>query len=337
MTYKLSVFAYDGCFISGIAGPLDVYNIANTHNRVINGPDSEPLFEWKIYSSDGKPFKTSTGLLMPVDGSIDEIQACDICIIPGVDHTYGQEVVERAKQLAQVFGPALKRLHGNNATLASNCSGAFIFAEMGLLEGREATTSWWLARHFEFHYPRSKLKLNKLVTEDNNISCSGAVTSYLHQCIRLIEKFAGSEIANRCAKTLLLQTKGATQAPYIGLTERIDKLDDVVHQAIVWMSENLHKDINIDQLASDLAVSPRTFIRRFNQATSKPPKQYLQKMRINEAKRLLETTRLSIDHITSRVGYSDVSSFRRLFKREVDLSPTEYRKQFSQLEEMAPI
>ena len=129
MTYKLSVFAYDGCFISGIAGPLDVYNIANTHNRVINGPDSEPLFEWKVYSSDGKPFKTSTGLLMPVDGSIEEIQACDICIIPGVDHTYGQEVVERAKQLAQVFGPALKRLHANNATLASNCSGAFIFAE----------------------------------------------------------------------------------------------------------------------------------------------------------------------------------------------------------------
>lgn len=335
MPYKLSVFAYDGCFVSGISGPLDVFNIANTHHRVLEGDAASPLFSWKIYSPDGKPVRTSTGLLLPVDGAVQDVSETDICLIPGVDHTYGQEVVERARQLAEQFGPTLNRLHDSNATLASNCSGAFILAEAGLLAGKQATTSWWLSKHFQYHYPRTKLKLNKLVTEDDNIFCSGAVTSYLHQCIRLIEKFAGSEIANRCAKTLLLQTKGASQAPYIGLNDRIDKLDDVVHQAVVWMSENLHTDINVDKLASDMAVSPRTFIRRFNQATGKPPKQYLQKLRINEAKRLLEMTTLSIDQITQRVGYSDVSSFRRLFKREVDLSPTEYRRRFSQLEAIA--
>jgi transcriptional regulator GlxA family with amidase domain len=331
MTYQLAVFAFDGCFVSGITGPLDAFNIANTHQRVLHG-ETPPLFSWKIYSPDGQPVRTSTGLLLPVDGSVDELTHCDIGIVPGVDHIYGTEVIERARLVATRIGPVLKRLHDHRVTLASNCSGAFIFAEAGLLLGKEATTSWWLARHFQALYPRTKLKLNKLVTEDGNICCSGAVTSYLHQCIRLIEKFAGSEIANRCARTMLLQTKGASQAPYIGLNDRIDKLDDVVQQAVVWMSENMHTDINIDQLASDLAVSPRTFIRRFNLATGKPPKQYLQKLRINEAKQLLETTTLTIDQITQRVGYADVSSFRRLFKREVDLSPTEYRKRFSQLE-----
>ncbi len=333
MTVSVAVFAYDGCFASGIAGPLDVFNIANTHNRVLNGDSAEPLFSWKVYSQDGKPIKTSTGILLPASGNMNEIQNVDILILPGVDHAYGWEVIDHAKRINQQHGNWLIDLHSRGTTLASNCSGSFIFAETGLLNGREATTSWWLSRHFQQRFPRVKLKQNKLVTSDNNIFCSGAFTSYLHQGIRLIETFAGSEIANRCAKTLLLQTKGATQAPYIGLNERIDKMDDVVHQAIVWMSENLHDEINIDRLASDLAVSPRTFIRRFNQATGKPPKQYLQKLRINEAKRLLESTNLSIDQITSRVGYSDVSSFRRLFKREVDLSPTEYRKRFCQLDE----
>jgi transcriptional regulator GlxA family with amidase domain len=119
-----------------------------------------------------------------------------------------------------------------------------------------------------------------------------------------------------------------SQAPYIGINERIDKLDSVVHQAIVWMNEHLNEEIDIDALAKELAVSSRTFNRRFHEATNQPPKQYLQKLRINEAKRLLATTTLSMENITTRVGYNDVSSFRRLFKREVDLSPADYRRQF---------
>ena len=332
MTYTVAVFAYDGCFISGIAGPLDVFNIANTHNSVLKGPDAEPLFSWKLYSQDGKPVKTSTGLLIPVDGDMHGVHGSDICVIPGVDHIYGSEVVQCARKLNESIGDWLRQLHQENTTLAANCSGSFILAEAGLLDKKEATTSWWLAHHFKNNYPLVKLKVNKLVTEDDNIFCSGAVTSYLHQCISVIEKFTGQEIANMCAKTLLLHTREASQAPYIPLSTRVDKMDDVVHQAIVWMTDNLNQEINLDQLASHLAVSPRTFIRRFNSSTGKPPKQYLQKLRINEAKRLLENSDLSIDDITNRVGYADVSSFRRLFKREVDLSPTEYRKHFSSME-----
>ena len=332
MTYSVAVFAYDGCFISGIAGPLDVYSIANTHHRVLEGDDASPLFSWKLYSQDGKPVKTSTGILMPVDGHINDLQKSDICVIPGMDHVYGNEVVEYARRLNKNIGGWLRRLHLENTTLAANCSGAFILAEAGLLNKKEATTSWWLAHHFKNNYPLVKLKLNKLVTEDDNVFCSGAVTAYLHQAISIIEKFTGQEIANRCAKTLLLHTRDASQAPYIPLSTRIDKMDSVVHQAIVWMTDNLNKDTNLDELASHLAVSPRTFIRRFNQSTGKPPKKYLQQLRINEAKRLLENSDLSIDDITNRVGYTDVSSFRRLFKREVDLSPTEYRKHFSSME-----
>lgn len=328
MTVKMAILAYDGCFNTSICGPLDVFNIANTHHKVLHGKEAAPLFEWKILSADGRPIKTSTQLLFPVHGGLDELDKPDLCLIPGIDHTYAWEVVDRAKQLNQIIGPTIQSLHEKGTTIASNCSGAFVLAEVGLLHRREATTSWWLGRHFQQRYPSVKLRPNKLVTEDNHLLCSGAVTAYLHQCIRLIEKFAGTELANRCAKTLLINTQGVSQAPYIGINERIDKLDSVVHQAIVWMNEHLNEEIDIDALARELAVSSRTFNRRFHEATNQPPKQYLQKLRINEAKRLLATTTLSMEAITTRVGYNDVSSFRRLFKREVDLSPADYRRQF---------
>lgn len=328
MTIKLAILAYDGCFNTSICGPLDVFNIANTHHKVLHGKDSGPLFEWKILSPDGRPIKTSTQLLFPVHGGLEALGKPDLCLVPGIDHTYAWEVVDRAKQLNSIIGPTIQALHEAGTTIASNCSGAFVLAESGLLHRREATTSWWLGRHFQQRYSSVKLRPNKLVTEDNNLLCSGAVTAYLHQCIRLIEKFAGTELANRCAKTLLINTQGVSQAPYIGINERIDKLDSVVHQAIVWMNEHLNEEIDIDALARELAVSSRTFNRRFHEATNQPPKQYLQKLRINEAKRLLATTTLSMESITTRVGYNDVSSFRRLFKREVDLSPADYRRQF---------
>ena len=127
----------------------------------------------------------------------------------------------------------------------------------------------------------------------------------------------------------MLQNKESTQAPYIPVPHHFKQPDELVKNAVQWMQENLAQEFQLDTLASQLAVSPRTFIRRFNQATGKPPKQYFQKLRIDEAKRLLESTALSVDDITEKVGYVDVSSFRRLFKREVALSPTEYRKRFS--------
>ncbi|MCG8671936.1 MAG: DJ-1/PfpI family protein, partial [Pseudomonadales bacterium] len=140
MTISVAVFAYDGCFVSGIAGPLDVFNIANTHNRVLNGEDAEPLFSWKVFSQDGKPIKTSTGILVPVQGSMAEISNIDILMLPGIDHCYGYEVIEQAKKVNEAIGDWLVELHGKGTTLASNCSGSFIFAETGLLNGKEATT-----------------------------------------------------------------------------------------------------------------------------------------------------------------------------------------------------
>lgn len=329
MTTKLAIFAYDGCLSTSITGPTDIFHIANIHQRIRKDQFDKPLFSWKVFSPDGKPVHTSTGITIAVDGNYSQAGNPDICLIPGVDHAYGYEVMDKTREMRKILGTLIKEYHAGGSAIASNCSGSFLLADTGLLDGCEATTSWWLAHHFNESFPQVELKLEKLVTEHNNLFCSGAVTAYMHLCIRLIEIYAGENYAKCCAKTVMLPNKETTQAPYIPIPHHLKQQDDVVSNAVHWMQENLDQDFQLDSLASQLAVSPRTFIRRFNQATGKPPKQYFQKLRIDEAKRLLESTALSVDDITEKVGYLDVSSFRRLFKREVALSPTEYRKRFS--------
>lgn len=328
MTTEMAIFAFDGCFATSITGPIDIFNIANIHQRVRQQDKSNPLFSWKIYSQDGKPVRTSSGIQLSVHGDYSQVGTPHVCFFPGIDHAYGSEVLDKVKELRGTLGTLMKEHHARGATLASVCSGSFLLADTGLLNHREATTSWWLAHHFTAAYPDVDLQLEKLVTEDNNILCSGAVTAYLHLCIALIDRFAGSAMAQTCAKTILLQSKSSSQAPYIPVSPHFRQKDEMVQQAVSWMQQNLAQEFQLEDLADKLAVSPRTFIRRFNQATGKPPKQYFQKLRIDEAKRLLESTSLSVDDITEKVGYLDVSSFRRLFKREVELSPTEYRKRF---------
>lgn len=328
MTTEMAILAFDGCFATSITGPIDILNIANIHQRVCQPDAQAPLFSWKIHSLDGKPVRTSSGVSLSVHGDYSQVTEPAICFVPGIDHAYGSEVLAKVEALRSSLGPLLRQQHQRGATLASVCSGSFLLADSGLLDHREATTSWWLAHHFTAAYPRVDLQLEKIVTSNHNIFCSGAVTAYLHLCISLIEKFAGADMAQACAKTILLHDKSTSQAPYIPMSHHFRQKDDMVLQAVGWMQENLAEEFQLDTLASKLAVSPRTFIRRFNQATGKPPKQYFQKLRIDEAKRLLESTALSVDDITEKVGYLDVSSFRRLFKREVELSPTEYRKRF---------
>ncbi len=331
MTIRLAIFAYDGCLSTSITGPTDIFHIANIHQRVRYKSAAKPLFSWQVYSEDGKPVKTSTGITIAADGTFSEAVNPDICLIPGIDHAFGYEVLEKTKELRNRLHPLIKWHHSQGAIIASNCSGSFLLADTGLLDNCEATTSWWLAHHFSASFPNVHLKLEKTVTEQNNILCSGAVTSYLYLCIRLIEKFAGEDIAQLCAKTVMVNNKESSQAPYIPAPHRFKQRDEMIEKAVQKMLENLSNDFQLESMAQELAVSPRTFIRRFNQATGKPPKQYLQKLRIDEAKRLLEKTALSIDDITEKVGYVDVSSFRRLFKREVALSPTEYRKRFAKM------
>src|SRR5262249_19107820 len=155
--------------------------------------------------------------------------------------------------------------------------------------------------------------------------CSGAVTSSLNLALRIVERFAGAEVAAETGKLMLIDVNRVSQTSYATRPEE-HHADPLVARAQRWMETSLQRGFNLRELARHLAVSERTLNRRFKQALGAPPLQYLQTLRIDVAKRLLETRRLTVDSVSERVGYSDLSTFRRLFKRETGLSPREYQR-----------
>ncbi|WP_038378725.1 GlxA family transcriptional regulator, partial [Bradyrhizobium elkanii] len=212
--------------------------------------------------------------------------------------------------------------------LASYCTGSFILAEAGLLDGRVATTHWAKGRTFAMRYPAVDLRVAEILTEQNRIVCSGAVTTSLNLALRLVEKFAGADVAAETGKLMLIDSNRISQASYVSRTSDTQHSDALVARAQSLMEKSLQRGFSLARLARDLSVSERTLNRRFKLAVGEAPLQYLQALRVDVAKRLIETTRLKLDAVSGRVGYNDLSTFRRLFKRETGLSPREYQRRF---------
>jgi transcriptional regulator GlxA family with amidase domain len=328
----IRIWVYDGILASGVAGPIDVFTAANATWADLNGEPrgSTRLFECRVESLDGKAVRTASGQTLAVDGTINARSAADAVIVPG---PYVNDVA-RFLQHRAVLDPllsALRRQHARGALLASFCSGSFLLAEAGLLDGRVATTHWALAKAFEARYPNVELRPREVLTEDAGIICSGAVTTYLNLALRLVEQFAGEHLAAATAKMLLIDTNRVSQASYASLTVQDQERhsDALVAQAQRWMAKHLQRGFRLSELAADLAVSERTLNRRFKQAIGETPLRHAQSLRVEVAKRLFETKRINVDAVSARVGYGDVSAFRQLFKRATGLSPREYQRRFS--------
>lgn len=328
---------YDGILASAATGPIDVFTVANAVWTLQNRGKGEtsPLFEWRVESPDGEPVRTASGQTMNVDGPINARTTADAIMVLGPYVGGGTarfiSKIEVLQPLLQPLMTALRRQYERGALITSVCSGSFVLAETGLLDGRMATTHWSLAEAFQQRYPQVDLRANEVVTEQNRILCSGAVTSYFNLALRLVEKFAGASLAVATAKMLLIDTNRISQASYKTLTvqDQQSHSDRLVARAQIWMEKHLQESFRLADLASYLAVSERTLNRRFKLAIGETPLSHLQSLRIELAKRLLETTGLNIEAISERVGYGDLSTFRRLFKRETALSPREYQQRFA--------
>ncbi len=328
---QIKVWVLDNGLASGITGPIDVLVAANAIWAYQNKDKAEPLFEWRLESLDGKPVRTASGLTLNVDGPINPRTAADALLLPGIFLGNGVAFFLKALESYQPLLPALRKLHERGTVIAANCSAGFLLAESGLLDHRQATTHWYLAKAFQQRYPLVDLRPQEVITEHDRLICSGAATAYLNLALRLVEKFAGANLAAATAKMLLIDANRVSQASFKSLTvqDHLPHADALVVKAQRWMEKRLPQSFRLADLARAMAVSERTVIRRFKQALGDTPVGYLQTMKIELAKRLLETTALSVDAISDRIGYADLSSFRRLFKRETGLSPRDYQQRFA--------
>lgn len=302
-------------------------NIANIQAEMAGLP-AERRFSWKVVSLDGKPVRSSAGFMIPVDGDDSLARDADVIIIPGFNHRTGREVSNFVAGMPDGYLDWLKTRHAEGKVMCGICSGTFVLAEAGLLDGRVATTSWWLTKPFRRRYPAVDLHPREVVTEDGNIICGGSASSWMHVSLRLIHRYMGAAVANACGRIMLVDEQTASQAPYLSAAHLTAGRDEAIERAIDYMREHLGGELPVPELAERAAMSERTFIRRFREVAGMTPGHYLQKMRVDTAKRLLEDTDLPLERIIEQVGYRDVSSFRRLFKKEVAVSPKVFRERF---------
>ncbi len=331
---KITFLAYDHCMFSGISAVMDAFSICNawnqhpsSKNEDLNENENSSLFETEIVTHDGRPFETNGGLQIQAGKGINEVNETDVILIPSF--LFGQGPTPDASSHFEGVIEWLKFHYDKEVKIGAGCTGVFLLANTGLLDGKIATTNWQMVKRFRRMFPEVHLKPERIFTHDHGLLCSGAVTSLYHMVLFIIEAFNSKALAQQCAKAFLVDPGRSSQAPYMITQFWKQHGDREITAAQHWMENHYADNIAIDDVAKHVGLSPRHFKRRFKQATDETPLAYLQQIRLEVAKRELEATMENIDDITRKVGYQDSSTFRRLFKKYTSLSPREYREKFS--------
>jgi len=255
---------------------------------------------------------------------ISAITKTNLIIIPSLNHNY-QKAVKANKLLIEWVEKQYK--HG--AEIASICTGAFMLASSGLLDGKTCSTHWAAADTFRTMFPEVNLQTDKLITDENGIYTNGGAYSFLNLVIYLIEKYYDRQTAIFCSKVFQIEMDRQSQSAFIIFTGQKLHGDEVVKKAQAYIESNLHEKISVEHLSSKFAVGRRNFDRRFIKATGNTPVEYSQRVKIESAKKALETSRKTINEVMYEVGYSDVKAFREVFRKITGMSPLEYRGKYN--------
>jgi len=312
----------EGCSSTSVSATMEGLECANTLHS-LRQKSFEPLFKVTTVSAEGNSVNCSGGLSISPHKKAQDIKSADLIIIPG----YLFQILPALPNLSPLF-PWLIEAHQKGTTLAAMCTGAFVLAEAGLLNNKIATTHWYFAENFSHRYPSVNLQINSIVTDDQNILCSGGASAGNDLLLHIIRKFASAELASECSKKLLIDSSRNEQRPYINQQFVRRHKDLQIYKVQNWLGEHYQQPLSLETLAAQFGFGTRNFIRRFKEATQQTPVQYLQALRLEKAKFLLESTKQTIETITYDVGYEDSNSFSRLFKDRVGIPPSAYRKKF---------
>ncbi len=328
---SITILTLNNCLLSGVIGPLEIFAIANTiaeQNNFSTDGSVSLLGPLELAAIDGNTVSGFTGVSLAVHKQISEVKA-DIVIIPPI---FGE--LKSAREDRKLI-EWLSKMSCEGTIIATVCAGSFLLAETGFLDGKIATTHWKLTREFENCYPKVDLHSDQMLIDGGNYICAGGAMAWQDLALHIVARFMNKEIASQCAKTLVMDSTRNVQTPYFMFDKHlksgtgfIDRNIEVVQK---WMQQNYNQSVGLIELAEIAEIGVRSLLRRFKRATGLTPVQYLQQLRIESARHLLEVSNMNIEEITERVGYENGSSFRRLFKKKTGLTPLEYRNKFSRI------
>ena len=326
-TVRVCLVAIPEVMASTLMGLYDVLNSFNLLGTYGDGLAGRAHFKAQIVATTAGALSSASGVPIEAKRSIEQIDSADVIIIPSIMIERGDWQQGRYPRLVKWLG----EMHAAGAQLCSTCSGVLLLAETGLLDGKDATIHWMYAQTFRRNFPNVRLKLERALVaagRQQEFLMSGASTAWHDLILYLIAQHAGPTAAQLVAKIFAFQWHADGFAPYVVFEPITEHGDAAIQKAQAWLSRHFSVANPIEQAARLSGIPERSFKRRFKSATGHAPIEYVQRLRVEEAKRRLERTRVSVDEIGWNVGYEDPSFFRRLFKRITGVTAGAYRRKF---------
>jgi transcriptional regulator GlxA family with amidase domain len=300
------------------------HQILNEVNKFLVQMGREPLFDVKLVGLKKEIPQRSGLFTVKPDLLIDDVKHTDLVIIPAIHENFEKALEENA-----AFLPWIKERYKEGAELVSFCIGAFFLAATGLLKGKQCATHWTTVNEFRRIYPDVNVVDDKIMTFEDGIYTSGGAYAYLNLLLYLVEKYAGRDIAVLIAKAFMIDIDRISQSPFLIFQGQKAHADESIKRAQEYIENNVDEKITVDQLASMLALGRRNLERRFKKATSNTVVEYIQRVKIEAAKKGLESARENVNEVMYNVGYTDTKAFRTTFKKITGLSPAQYRSKYS--------
>jgi transcriptional regulator GlxA family with amidase domain len=311
--------------LSSIVGAYKIFTRANAYwKESENRKGRRDLFKIEL-AGLSKKIEFYDGLFtVKPHVNISAISKTNLIIIPSLNHNY-----DKAVKGNQAMIDWIVKQYKAGAEIASICTGAFLLASTGLLDGKICSTHWSAEDNFRTMFPRVDIQTDKLITDENGIYTNGGAYSFLNLIIYLVEKYFDRQTAIFCSKVFQIEMDRQTQSGFIIFKGQKLHGDEVVKKAQAYIETKLDEKISVEHLSSKFSLSRRNFDRRFIKATGNTPLEYFQRVRIESAKKAFETSHKTVNEVMYDVGYADVKAFREVFRKITGMSPLEYRSKYN--------
>ncbi len=326
MKIKVSIVALEGAVSASIFGVFDLLAMAN---QVLEWTGSQTWFAWEIIQSPGQTATTSSGFQIEGEKSFNDGDLGDVIFLPAFVMPLGQVTKSLQDHGSTLFW--LEQLNVKNHAICACCTSVFLLAEAGLLNGRNATCTWWALADLKKRYPKINVRDNSMLVADERFITSAGPFSYTAQVLHIIEEYVGVEVARLVAKMAVVEPGKPVNGIFSVPTLFLDTQNPDLAKAEEIIQQNLQNGITVPDLAAQMGMSERTLHRRLA-PTNLSPSRFITLIRFEVAKTLLETTTLPLSIIAEQVGFENDSSFRKAFKLAIRATPTAYRRRMNPLQ-----
>ena len=324
---RVSILVPESSVLQAIADPQYLFSAVN---QFMVAQGKQPLFDVQLVGCK-KEVKLNDGLFsVSTSHLVHEVEKTDLVVIHAL---FGdmKSAIEKNKKLL----PFIIDQYNKGAEVASLCVGAFLLASTGLLNGKKCSTHWGFQNEFRQMFPEVTVIDGSIITEEHRIYSSGGANSYWNLLLHLVEKYTDRHTAILASKYFAVDIDRQSQSAFAMFQGQKNHNDAAIKNAQIFIESNIQEKITIEELANEVSVGRRSFERRFKLATNNTVLEYINRVKIESAKRSFETSRKNINEVMYDVGYSDTKAFRTIFKKITGLTPVEYRNKYNKMSMVA--